>query len=150
MEFPILKRDIKGKHLVYFDNAATTQKPQCVIDAMSTFYAKNNANIHRGIHTLGEEATILYEKAHQKAAEFINAPSWRQVIFTKNTTEAVNLLAYTLPQLWKKGDEIIITEQEHHSNYIPWQQSAKRHGLHLKICSLTPDGLVDIKNFKNY
>ncbi len=148
MEFPLLKRDIKGKRLIYFDNAATTQKPQSVIDAISTFYAKNNANIHRGIHTLGEEATLLYEEAHKKAAGFINAPSWRQIIFTKNTTEAMNLLAYTLPQLWKKGDEIIITEHEHHSNYIPWQQSAKRHGLHLKICPLTHEGLVDTKKLQ--
>ncbi len=148
MEFPILKRTINSKPLIYFDNAATTQKPQCVIDALSSFYARHNANIHRGIHTLGEEATLLYEEAHKKTADFINAGSWREIIFTKNTTEALNLLAYTLPPLWKKGDEIIITEQEHHSNYIPWQQAAERHNLKLKICSLTPEGLVDIKQLK--
>lgn len=143
-DFPILKRKIHGKRLVYVDNAATTQKPQCVIDAISQFYTMHNANIHRGIHTLGEEATLLYEEAHKKTAAFIHAASWREIIFTKNTTEALNLLAYTLPQLWKKRDEIIITEQEHHSNYVPWQQAAKRHELILKIAPLT-NGTVDIK-----
>lgn len=143
-DFPILKRRIHGKRIVYLDNAATTQKPQCVIDAISQFYMMHNANIHRGIHTLGEEATVLYEEAHKKTAAFIHAQSWREIIFTKNTTEALNLLAYTLPQLWKKGDEIIITEQEHHSNYVPWQQDAKRHELIIKIAPLAKNGTVDI------
>lgn len=143
-DFPILQRKIRGKRLVYLDNAATTQKPFWVIDAISDFYKTYNANIHRGIHTLGEEATLLYEEAHKKIAAFIHAASWREIIFTKNTTEALNLLAYTLPQLWKKGDEIIITEQEHHSNYVSWQQAAKRHNLVLKIAPLTKNGTVDI------
>jgi len=146
-DFPILKRTINGKKLVYLDNAATTQKPQCVIDALSDFYITHNANIHRGIHALGEEATILYEEAHKKTAAFINAASWREIVFTKNTTEALNLLAYTLPQLWKSG-EIIISQQEHHSNYVPWQQAAQRHGLKLKICSLTREGTIDMKKLQ--
>ncbi len=146
-DFPILKRIINRKKLIYLDNAATTQKPQCVIDAISHFYATHNANIHRGIHTLGEEATLMYEEAHKKTAAFINAEFWREIVFTKNTTEALNLLAYTLPHIWKSG-EIIISQQEHHSNYIPWQEAAKREGLKLKICPFTAEGIIDIKRLK--
>ena len=124
-DFPILERKVHGKPLVYFDNAATSQKPRQVIDALVRYYEEYNANIHRAVHTLGEEATAAYEEAREKVARFINAPSTESIIFTRNTTEAINLVAYT----WGaanigEGDEILLTEMEHHSNLIPWQRLA--------------------------
>ncbi len=142
-DFPILERKVHGKPLVYLDSAASSQKPQHVIDAIANYYKTIHANIHRSIHSLGEEATAAYEEAHQRTAIFINSTSWREIIFTKNTTESLNLLAYTLPQLWKEGDEIIVSRKEHHSNFVPWQQSAKIHGLMLKVVSLTKEGTID-------
>src|SRR3989339_1606123 len=119
-DFPILQRKIHGKPLIYFDNAATSQKPRQVIEAMNDYYKNHNANIHRSIHQIGEEATELYEKAHEKTAEFINADSYQNIIFTKNATESLNLLAYSLTAQLKKGDEIAISQMEHHSNFVPW------------------------------
>jgi cysteine desulfurase/selenocysteine lyase len=148
-DFPILHRKVHGKPLVYLDSAASSQKPKQVIDAISHYYMTSHANIHRGIHALGEEATAAYEEAHQRTAHFINAASWREIIFTKNTTESLNLLAYTLTQMWKKGDEIIVSRKEHHSNFVPWQQCAAMHGLVLKIVEITREGFVDVEHLRS-
>ncbi len=148
-DFPILQRKVHGKPLIYLDSAASSQKPQQVIDAISHYYSTSHANIHRGIHQLGEEATAAYEEAHKHTAQFINAASWREIIFTKNTTESLNLLAYSLCQMFKKGDEIIVSRKEHHSNFVPWQQCAKQHGLVLKIVEITPDGMVDATHLRS-
>ncbi|AEV96620.1 cysteine sulfinate desulfinase [Niastella koreensis] len=133
-QFPALNRQVKGQPLVYFDNAATTQKPQVVIDALVDYYTNFNANVHRGIHTLAEEATALFEASRNAAQQFINASSREEVIFTRGTTEGINLVAYT----WgrkniKAGDEIIITEMEHHSNIVPWQILCEEKGAVLKM-----------------
>ncbi|MBI2655094.1 cysteine desulfurase [Candidatus Woesearchaeota archaeon] len=142
-DFPILNRKIHGKQLVYLDNAATSQKPRQVIEAIDDYYKNHNANIHRSIHTLGEEATEKYEEAHEKTAEFINADSYQNIIFTKNTTESLNLLAYSLTSKLKKGDEIVISQMEHHSNFVPWQQLAKQRDLKLKFIKINEEGLLD-------
>ena len=142
-DFPILTRKIHGKQLVYFDNAATSQKPNQVIDAINNYYKNSNANIHRSIHQIGEEATKLYEDAHEKVADFINADSYQNIVFTKNTTESLNLLAYSLTAKLKKGDEIVISQMEHHSNFVPWQQLAKQRGLKLKFIKIDEEGKLD-------
>ena len=143
-DFPILNRKIhKNKQLIYFDNAATSQKPIQVIDAMDSYYKNSNANIHRSIHEIGEEATKLYEGAHEKVADFINADSYQNIVFTKNTTESLNLLAYSLTAKLKKGDEIVISQMEHHSNFVPWQQLAKQRKLKLKFIKIDEDGNLD-------
>jgi len=133
-QFPALNRQVKGQPLVYFDNAATTQKPQVVIDALVDYYTNFNANVHRGIHTLAEEATALFEASRNAAQQFIHASSREEIIFTRGTTEGINLVAYT----WgrkniKAGDEIIITEMEHHSNIVPWQILCEEKGAVLKM-----------------
>ena len=121
-QFPILNREVKGKPLVYFDNAATSQKPQAVIDALVNYYTEYNANVHRGIHTLAEEATLAMENTRDAVQQFINSESREQIIFTRGTTEGINLVAYTWGrQNIKAGDEIIISAMEHHSNIVPWQ-----------------------------
>jgi len=147
-DFPILNRKIHGKQLVYFDNAATSQKPKQVIDAMDNYYKNSNANIHRSIHQIGEEATKLYEEAHEKVADFINADSYQNIVFTKNTTESLNLLAYSLTSKLKKGDEIAISQMEHHSNFVPWQQLAKQRGLKLKFIKIDGEGNLDKKSIQ--
>ncbi|MDP3918756.1 MAG: aminotransferase class V-fold PLP-dependent enzyme, partial [Nanoarchaeota archaeon] len=129
-DFPILNREIKGKRLVYLDNAATTQKPKSVIDTITNFYEQHNANVHRGVHTLSQESTEMYDKARQTVANFLNA-EFEEIIFTRGTTESINLLANTLQ--FQKGDEIVLTEMEHHSNLIPWQQLAKEKNLTIKF-----------------
>jgi cysteine desulfurase/selenocysteine lyase len=142
-DFPILDRELRpGVPLVYLDNAATSQKPTQVLDAMRDYYELHNANVHRGIHTLAEEATALYEGARDKVAAFINAPSRSEVIFTKNSTEALNLLANVLP--FSPGDEVVVTEMEHHSNLVPWQLATQRRGATLKWIGLTDDGRLDL------
>ena len=142
-DFPILDREVRpGVPLVYLDNAATSQKPQQVLDAMRDYYEHHNANVHRGIHTLAEEATALYEGARDKVATFINAADRREVIFTKNSTEALNLLARTIPLA--AGDEVVVTEMEHHSNLVPWQLATQRTGATLKWIGLTDDGRLDL------
>lgn len=143
-EFPIFKRKINGKRLVYLDSAATSQKPRQVINAEKEFYEKMNANIHRGIYRLSEEATIAYEDAHRKVARLINA-RFKEIIFTKNTTESINLLAYTLGQRLKKDDEILITLMEHHSNFVPWLQLAKRTGAKIKYMQVDKEGKVKVE-----
>src|SRR3989344_6752412 len=147
-DFPILNRKIHGKPLVYLDNAATSQKPNQVIEAIDDYYKNHNANIHRSIHTLGEEATQKYEEAHEKTAEFINADSYQNIVFTKNTTESLNLLAYSLTSKLKKGDEIVISQMEHHSNFVPWQQLAKQRGLKLKFIKIDEEGKLDEESIK--
>src|SRR5438132_11162598 len=137
-DFPILERKVYGKPLVYLDNAATSQKPRQVIDALVDYYENYNANIHRAVHCLGEEATAAYEEARAKVAKFINAPSPESVIFTRNTTEAINLVAYT----WGRanvleGDEILLTQMEHHSNLIPWQRLASEQRATVRCIELT-------------
>ena len=148
-DFPILGREIHGKPLVYFDNAATSQKPTQVIDAISDYYKQHNANVHRGVHKLSEEATAAFEGARKKVADFVNAGDVRQIVFTRNATEAINLVAYS----WgrkniKKGDEILLTQMEHHSNLVPWQILAKEMGAKLKFIPITPEGELKIKNEK--
>ncbi len=139
--FPILSREVKGKPLVYFDNAATSQKPQVVIDALTDYYTGYNANIHRGIHTLAEEATAAFEKTRDTAQQFINAASREQIIFTRGTTEGINLVAYTWGrQNIKAGDEIIISTMEHHSNIVPWQVLCEEKNAILKVIPINDDG----------
>ncbi len=140
-DFPILKRKIQGKPLIYFDNTATSQKPKQVIEAINNFYREKNANIHRGVHLLSQEASELYEEAHIKVAKFIKADKWREIIFVRNTTEAINLVAYSLG-LWKlkEGDEIITTVMEHHSNIVPWYLISKIRKLKVKVVGVTSEG----------
>ena len=149
-EFPILNQDINGHPLVYLDNAATTQKPRSVIEAVSRYYEHDNANVHRGVHTLGSRATDAYEGARDKVARFINAPASRQIIFTRGTTTALNLVASGYArQTLREGDEIVITPMEHHSNLIPWQQAAKATGATLKYIPLQPDGTISLADVES-
>src|SRR5579864_5244014 len=143
-DFPVLKRLVHGKRLVYLDNAATTQKPQQVIDSISDYYENHNANIYRSVHVLAEEATESFEESRAKACRFVNAASTQEVIFTKNATEALNLVAHSLFERYvKPGDKIVVTEMEHHSNFVPWQQLSKKNGAKLEIVSVTNEGEVD-------
>ncbi len=143
-DFPILSRQVHGRPLVYLDNAATTQKPRQVIDSLVDYYSNTNANIHRGLHTLAEEATAAYELTRRKTAEFIGAASPREVVFTRNTTESLNLLAYTLGARLRPGDEIILSALEHHSNLVPWQLVTQRSGARLRFIELDADGEFDL------
>ena len=143
-QFPILEREVHGRPLVYLDNAATTQKPQSVIDALSHYYSTMNANIHRGLHTLAEEATAAYEGVRQQVADFIGAASHREIVFTRNTTESLNLLAYTLGARLRPGDEIVLSAAEHHSNLVPWQLLGQRSGAVLRFIELNEDQQIDV------
>jgi len=144
-DFPILAREVHGKPLVYLDNAASSQKPQAVIEAITAFYRGHFANIHRGVHTLSEEATVAYEEARDKVAAFIHAPDRRGVIFTRNTTEAINLVAHTWGRVHVGGgDRIIVTEMEHHSNLLPWQVLAREAGAELAYVRVTEEGRLDL------
>jgi len=149
-DFPILDREVRpGVKLVYLDSTATAQKPAAVLAAMDDFYRRSNANIHRGVHTLAEESTTLYEQAREKIAKFINAASPRQVIYTRNTTESINLVAYTWARTnLKLGDLVILTEMEHHSNLVPWQILAAERGVRLEFIPVTVDGLLDLEEYK--
>jgi cysteine desulfurase / selenocysteine lyase len=147
-DFPILSRKIHGKQLVYLDNAATSQKPIQVIDAMTDYYRLHNSNVNRSIHTLADEATQLYEKAHERAAKFINARHHEEIVFTKNTTESLNLAAYSLVSGLKKGDEIVLSQMEHHSSIVPFQQMAKKVGAKLKFIEIAKDGTLDDESIK--
>jgi len=148
-DFPILQRRVHGKPLVYLDNAATSQKPKQVIDAINFYYKNYNANVHRSIHLLGEEATAKLEEAHQKIADFINAGSYQSIVLTKNATESLNLAAYSLTLNLKKGDEIVLSQMEHHSNLVPWQQLAKQRGLVLKFIKINKNGALDEESIKS-
>jgi cysteine desulfurase/selenocysteine lyase len=144
-DFPVLDRLVYGKPLVYLDNAATSQKPRQVIEALVKYYENYNANIHRAVHALGEEATAAYEEAREKVRRFINAPTTEGVIFTRNTTEAINLVAYSWGRAnIAEGDEIILTQMEHHSNLVPWLQLAKEKGAHIRYIEVTPEGTLDL------
>ena len=149
-DFPILDRKIgNAKKLIYLDSTATAQKPTAVIEAMNEFYRRSNANIHRGVHTLAEESTAMYEKAREQVASLINADSPREVIFTRNTTEAINLVAYTWGrENMASGDVVILTEMEHHSNLVPWQMLAEELDLVLEFVPVTDDYLFDMKAYR--
>jgi cysteine desulfurase/selenocysteine lyase len=150
-DFPILQRETRpGVRVTYLDSTATSQKPLAVIEAMNAFYRRSNANIHRGVHTLAEEATALYEQAREKIAKFINAPSPRQVIYTRNTTESINLVAYTWARAnLKAGDLVILTEMEHHSNLVPWHMLATERGIELDFIPVTADGMLDMDTYRS-
>lgn len=149
-QFPILKQLIHGKPLIYFDNAATTQKPQCVIDTVTNYYLHDNANIHRGIHTLAERASIAYENARIKVQQFINAKSPDEIIFVRGTTEAINLVAQSYGQKnFKENDEIILSTMEHHSNLVPWQLIAEKTGAKLQVINIFDNGELDLEHFKS-
>ncbi|MFF7590859.1 cysteine desulfurase [Kitasatospora purpeofusca] len=151
-DFPVLQRLLHdGKPLVYLDNAATSQKPRQVLDALNAYYERHNANVHRGVHVLAEEATALYEGARDKVAAFVNAPSRNEVVFTKNASESLNLVANMLtwadePYRVDAESEIVITEMEHHSNIVPWQLLSQRTGAKLKWFGLTDEGRLDLSN----
>lgn len=143
-DFPLLQRDIHDKPLVYLDNASTTQKPLEVLESMERYYSWYNANIHRGVYVLSEEATLAYEQARQKVADFIHA-DYHEIIFTKGTTESLNLLAYSLGKTLHEGDEIVLTEMEHHSNLVPWQQVALEKKCVLKFIPIDAEGRIDLE-----
>lgn len=146
-DFPVLEQRVHGKPLIYLDNAATSQKPTVVIEAIKEYYESYNANVHRAIHTLGERATVAYEAAREKVARFIGAPSTENIVFTKSASEAINMVAYAWGQAHvKEGDEILITPMEHHSNLVPWQQLARRTRATLRYFDLTADGQLDMSN----
>jgi cysteine desulfurase/selenocysteine lyase len=149
-DFPILNRETRpGVPVIYLDSTATAQKPAAVIEAMDAFYRQSNANIHRGIHTLAEEATALYEDARGKIAKFINAPSAKQVIYTRNATESINLVAYTWARAnLQSGDLVILTEMEHHSNLVPWHILKTERGIRLEFIPVTEDGLLDLDAYR--
>jgi len=146
-DFPILTRLVHNRPLIYLDSCATSQKPSVVVNSIKSFYENNNANIHRGIHKLAEEATLMYEEAHQKVADFINA-DFEEIIFTKNTTESLNLLAYSLLNNLKENDEILVSQMEHHSNIVPWQQLAKIKKLKLNFINIDKEGKLDLQHLK--
>lgn len=150
-DFPILGREVRpGIPLVYLDSTATTQKPFAVLQAMDEFYRHNNANIHRGVHTLAEEATAMYEQARQRVADFIHASSSSEIIFTRNATESINLVAYTWARAnLKSGDVVILTEMEHHSNLVPWLQLAAERGVTLEFIPVTGEGLLDLDVYRS-
>lgn len=142
-DFPILSREVYGKPLVYLDNAATTQKPLCVLDAMREEYLNVNANVHRGVHYLSQQATDLHEAAREKVRAFIHAEKASEIIFTRGTTESINLVAQTFCEAFmKEGDEVLVTDMEHHSNIVPWQLQAQKRGIVVKHLPITDDGVL--------
>lgn len=147
-QFPLLKAKVYGKPLIYFDNAATTQKPQKVIDRISAYYSAENSNIHRGVHHLSQVATQDYEDARIRIKNYIGAAKENEIIFTKGTTDGINLIASSYGELMKKGDEVLISAMEHHSNIVPWQLLAERKGIVLKIIPIHQDGTLDMKGFE--
>ena len=149
-DFPVLEREVHGKPLAYLDNAATSQKPRAVIDALTHYYSRYNANIHRGVHTLSEEATVAYEAARDKVRDFIRAPSSEEIVFTRGTTEAINLVAqsYLRPRV-REGDEILISQMEHHSNIVPWQLLREQTGAVLKVAPINERGEIELEQFSN-
>ncbi len=149
-EFPVLHQQVNGKPLVYFDNAATSQKPARVIEALVKYYKNDNANIHRGIHTLAERATSAFEKTRKSVQEFINAPEAEEIIFTKGTTEGINLIAQSYARKFlKAGDEILISGMEHHSNIVPWQMVCSQTGATLRVIPITQEGELDLSKLNS-
>lgn len=147
-DFPILSRQVYGRPLVYLDNAATTQKPRVVVDAIVDEYYSVNANVHRGVHYLSQQATDLHEAARERVRRFINARSAAEIVFTRGTTESLNLIASSLGEDLQEGDEIILSELEHHSNIVPWQFLVNRKGVVLKVIPLLPDGALDLDAYE--
>lgn len=143
-QFPILKREVEGRRLVYLDNAATSQTPQRVVDAIVDAYTHCKANVHRGVHTLSVEATERMELTRSRVARYINAPSPENIVFTRGTTEAINLVASSYGSLLAEGDEVIVTQMEHHANLVPWQLLAQRRGVTIKVAPILPDGTLDL------
>ncbi len=147
-QFPTLARTVNGKPLIYFDNGATSQKPQVVIDRINEYYTLENANIHRGVHTLSQEATTAYEEARISIQHYLGAKHAHEIIFTKGTTDSINLVAFSFGELLKKGDEIIISAMEHHSNIVPWQMLCERKECTLKFIPISPKGELDLVSYK--
>jgi len=149
-DFPVLDQQVNGSPLIYFDNAATTQKPKSVIDALSHYYTSDNANIHRGIHALAERATTAFELTRTKIKEFINAPSSDQIILTAGTTGSINLVAQTFGRAnFSKGDKILISNLEHHSNIVPWQMIAEEKGAIIEVIPVDERGVLDLEAYRN-
>ena len=148
-DFPILSRKVNNRPLIYLDSAATAQKPQVVIDAVDNYYKFQNANIHRGVHTLSQEITIAYEEARATVKKHLNAAHAHEIIFTKGTTDSINLVAYSFGKKYvNEGDEILISSMEHHSNILPWQQLCEDKGATLKVIPINTEGEIDLKEFK--
>ena len=147
-DFPILARIVNGHPLVYLDSAASSQKPRTVIEAMTQYYERSHANVHRSIHTLGEEATELYELARDRVQRFIGAPHRQEIIFTRGTTDGINIVAEALAPTLRPGDEILITEMEHHSNVIPWQLAARGRDVTIRSVPVRVDGALDLEGFR--
>lgn len=149
-DFPILSRTVYNHPLVYLDNAATTQKPRAVVEAMTDEYYSVNANVHRGVHYLSQQATELHEQARANVQEFINARSEAEIIFTRGTTESLNLVAFSFGEAFlKEGDEVLVSVMEHHSNIVPWQMLRDRRGIVLKVIPMTDEGEIDLEAYKN-
>ena len=147
-DFPLLSREVHGRPLVYLDNAATTQKPRAVLEAMDEFYTTCNANVHRGIHTLSQEATALHEAARERVRSFLNARSTAEIVFTRGTTESLNLVAASFSQAFlREGDEVIVTVMEHHSNIVPWQLARERWGFTLRVVPMDDEGRLDLEAY---
>ena len=144
-DFPLLERTIYGKPLIYLDNAATTQTPRSVVEMIEEMYYRHKANVHRGVHTLSQEGTEMMEQTRSRVREFINAESTREVIFTRGATEAINLVATSYGFRLKEGDEIILTQMEHHANIVPWQLLRDRTGIEIKVLPLHSDGSNDME-----
>jgi len=148
-DFPILQREVYGKPLVYLDNGATTQKPLCVLDAMRDEYLNVNANVHRGVHFLSQQATDLHEAARETVRQFINAPKTEEIIFTRGTTEAINLVASSFCDAFlHEGDEVIVSVMEHHSNIVPWQLQAAKKGIAIRVIPMSDDGILDLDAYQ--
>ena len=148
-DFPALRQQVYGKNLIYFDNGATSQKPQMVLDAINQYYSMDNANIHRGVHHLSQKATSEYEDARETVRRFINAEKKEEIIFTKGTTDGINLVASSFGELLSAGDEIIISAMEHHSNIVPWQMLAERNKLTLKVIPINKRGELLLEEYQN-
>ena len=147
-DFPLLSREVHGRPLVYLDNAATTQKPRAVLEAMDALYTTCNANVHRGIHTLSQEATALHEGARERVRSFLNARSTAEIVFTRGTTESLNLVAASFSQAFlREGDEVIVTVMEHHSNIVPWQLARERWGFTLRVVPMDDEGRLDLEAY---
>jgi cysteine desulfurase/selenocysteine lyase len=147
-DFPILERIVNGQRLVYLDSAASSQKPNTVLEAMTQYYTTSHANVHRSIHTLGEEATALYELARDRVQRFVGAASREEVVLTRGTTDGLNLVADALGRTLRAGDEVLLTDLEHHSNIIPWQMAVRDRGATVKSIPVTADGLLDLEAYE--
>jgi cysteine desulfurase/selenocysteine lyase len=148
-DFPALNQTVHGQPLAYLDNAASAQRPAAVIDAISHYYSKDHANVHRGVHTLSQRATDAYEAAREKVRQFINATSTREIVFTSGTTDSINLLAYALEDGLKAGDEIVLSRMEHHSNIVPWQLLCERTGAKLKVVPINEHGELELDAYRS-